>query len=1043
MIFPFSDDTTSETGTALNGLGNEADLFPASFAQEQQWRTFDQRGPDNLIHHLSLALHLQGRVDMAALQHSLDALALRHETLRTHFVMVNGCLQQCVVPRLTLPLPLLDFRTLENDQRSAQLQQTAQDEARRPFDLAQGPLLRTTLLWLEREEYVLLLTLHRSIADAWSVNLWSQELRTLYASFVAGKPSSLPELSVQYADYAAWQREWLQGELLEQELDYWKQRLSGAPAILELPTDHPRPAIPTYQHTQSHFHLSSTLTAELDALARQEGVTLFMLLLATCQLWLSRLTGQHDIVVGTSTAGRSQLELAGLIGCFANTLALRCEMTTDATFHELLEQVRETALEAYEHQELPFELLMHALHPNHNLSYQPIIQAFFAFQELPQAGSPVPSTGLQFTAMDLDTNATPYDLMLSFSEGPGEERELVGSITYRSDLFESATILHWTKQLHMLLECIVADPQQPLSVLLTLNETELQRLLERWSTLTTIWSQVLRIASPDIHTNFFEAGGDSILSLLVVTRAREAGLVLTPQQIFQHQTIAELAKVAKVAVTAASTLAQEAEEGLVPLTPIQHWFFEQKLLDPHHWNQTVLLEIVDPLITPQVLQQALKHLTQQHHALTLRFKRGTQGWEQYRIGEESDTLEAVRFVDLSRVLANEQANSFAEEAARAQASLHLTDGPLLRLVYFAMGDRPSRLLIVIHHLAVDGVSWRILLQDLQTVCQQLLRHEPVQLPQRTASFKHWAERLQTYATSEEIRQQRAYWLADDRRDIPLLPVDFAVDRSVNIEAAASSLTMGLSLTETDALLHHVAKAYHTQIHEILLTALVLACASWTGSRRLLVDIEGHGREGVIEDVDLSQTVGWFTTIFPVLLDLKTTPSNGGLGNAIKTIKELVRALPHNGIGYGLLRYVSGESEMRSELQDMPQAEISFNYLGQFDPLAEDPTDSLFSLTDESCGPPHSLRARRRYVLDVTGIVTQGRLHVEWKYCTQLHRLETVETLARRYIEMLRALIEHCQASLVGEYTPSDFSGSKLNQAKLDKIMAKLRTQKQA
>ncbi len=1030
MALSLSDDSA-------NGLGNGAYLFPASFVQEK-WGRPDQSQPEYLTHNIIAVLRFQAKLDLLALLHSNAALVSRYETLRTHFVTIHGSFQQCVVPNLTIPLPLIDLRTLQRDEQAALIQLTAQDDACCPFNLEYGPLIRTTLLWVDDEEYLLLLTLHRSIADAWSVGIWSRELNALYTSFAAGTPLLLPELPIQYADYAAWQREWLQEERLEQELTYWKKHLAGVSTVLNLPTDRPRPALQHYQSTHYRFNLPSPLVTALDALAQKRGVTRFILLLAAFQLLLARLTRQDDILVGTATAGRTQVELEGLIGCFANTLLLRCKMATGATFDELLQQVQEVALEAYEHQELPFDLLADVLQANY---HSPLPQVFFDLQERAPALSANSNEAFQFVNMDLDTNTMPYDLMLSFFEETGPEPALVGKITYQTDLFEQATIVRWTKQLLLLLECAIVDPQQPLSVLLSLRETELQRLLDRWGILTHIWAQVLKIEPPDVHTNFFEAGGDSILSLLVVTKAREAGLLLTPKQIFEHQTIAELAKVAGTAI--AGMVGAEAEEGQVPLTPIQHWFFDQQLPEPHHWNQAVLLKITEPLITPHILEHACTYLINHHGALFLRFKRTLKGWEQYSIRPKISPTDIVRFVDLSKMPETEQNSTFAEEAARAQASLNLSDGPLLRFVYFAIGDGSSRLLIAIHHLAVDVVSWRILLEDLQVVCQQLLRREPMHIPYKTTSFKAWAERLHAYARSQQIRQQASYWLTEDRRSVPSLPTDFAIDRSVNIEAIASSVTMELNVAETDALLHEVAKAYHTQIQEILLTALVLTCIPWTGSRCLLVDVEGHGREAMVEDVDLSRTIGWFTAIFPALLDLRAVPALHDLGNAIKAIKEQIRNIPQNGIGYGLLRYLSDDTGLQSALQSMPQAEISFNYLGQLGSRAEDQPVSLFTQTNESCGPAHSLQSHRRYMLDVNGAVAQGRFHIEWTYCPQLHSRETVEMLARRYIETLQELIEHCRTATVGEYTPSDFSGSNLNQAKLDKIMAKIRSNKQA
>ncbi len=551
--------------------------------------------------------------------------------------------------------------------------------------------------------------------------------------------------------------------------------------------------------------------------------------------------------------------------------------------------------------------------------------------------------------------------------------------------------------------------------------------------LADAWMRVLGIERIDIHTNFFEAGGDSILSLLVIARVREAGLVLTPKQMFQHQSIAELARVA--VPTSLAPGEQETVDGEIPLTPIQQWFFSQGLPNPHHWNQSVLLTVSNPLLSRQRLEQAIAHIVEHHSALLFRFTHRNQQWEQHSRSGEGESNKIVRFLDLSALQAGERERAFTEAAAQAQASLNLENGPLMRAVHVALGEQPQRLLLVVHHLVMDSVSWRILLEDLQTACLQIVQGRQVQLPYRTASFKTWAQGMHTYARSQEVRAEASYWLAEKRHRILPLPVDFAPEKSVNREFATDSVQAHLSVEETDALLHEAASAYHTQIHELLLAALLLACAPWTGRRLLLVDVEGHGREAVIEGIDISRTVGWFTSMFPVLLDLETGPGGAEPGNVIKAVKEQVRGIPRNGIGYGLLRYMSDEAEIRAALQALPQAEISFNYLGQFGTLLAD--DAFFRVTDETSGPTHDRTGQRSHLLEVNGLVAHGRFSVIWKYCTRLHRLETIEGLARRYIETLRALVEHCRTS-AGGYTPSDFSGSGLNQAKLDKIMAKIR-----
>ncbi len=538
--------------------------------------------------------------------------------------------------------------------------------------------------------------------------------------------------------------------------------------------------------------------------------------------------------------------------------------------------------------------------------------------------------------------------------------------------------------------------------------------------LADIWAQVLRLEQVGIQDNFFELGGDSILSIQIVAKANQAGLQLTPKQVFDRPTIVELAAV----VSTVENIQEEQRliTGEVPLTPIQHWFFAQNQLDSHYWNQSLLLEIQQGHEL-NLWEQVVQHLVEHHDALRLRFHRQESGWKQIISAAEETAV--FTQIDLS-VLPDEQKTAIEKTAAELQASLNLSDGSLVKFALFDLGAQTSRrLLIIIHHLAVDGISWRILLEDLQTAYQQLSQGETITLPNKTTSFQEWSYRLQEYAQSPTLKQELNYWLTQLKKPISPLPVDYAEGK--NTVAEARTVSVSLSQQETQALLQDVHQAYHTQINDVLLTALVQAFAEWTGENSLLLELEGHGREDIFSDVNLSRTVGWFTTHFPALL-IGTVED---LGNALKAVKEQLRSIPNRGFGYGVLRYLSDEGE---QLQGLPQAEVLFNYLGQTDQVMSQ--SSLFAPAQESAGSARSLRGGRVYLLEVVAIVVGGQLQVNWTYSEAIHQRATVEKLANSFIKALRSLITHCQSPESAGFTPSDFPQAKLNQQDLDKFLAK-------
>jgi amino acid adenylation domain-containing protein/non-ribosomal peptide synthase protein (TIGR01720 family) len=1539
--------------------------LPLSFAQQRLW--FLEQLLPGAVYTMPAAIRVGGMLRLDVLQRSFAEVVRRHEILRTTFSLVNGNPVQAIAPQLDLTIPLVDLRGLPAAQQAAESQRQIAAVTQRSFDLAQLPLFHVSVLQTDAEQ-ILLVNLHHIIADGWSIDILLREVAALYHAFLSGQPSPLPELPIQYADFALWQRQTLQQATYATQLAYWQSQLAEPLPVLHLPTDHPRPAVQRFQGEGRSHRLPSSLVAALKTYSQQSGVTLFMVLLAAFKGLLHRYTGQTDILVGTPIANRNQTELEGLIGFFVNTLALRTDLSGNPTFGELLQRVRELTLAAYAHQDVPFEAIVDALQLDRNLSHAPLVQVMFVLQ-MPTAWD-LPE--LNLTPLPLPRRTAKFDLTLDITE---TAQGLVMEMEYSTDLWEGATIERMLRQFHVLLEGIVEtqtqepslsldrlplltaserqhlltlgnpiaanpipdhspcihdwftaqatqtpeaialteadqhltyreldrrsnqlahylqsqgigvesrvglyverslttiiailgilksgaayvplDPAYPperltfilsdanVSLVLTqsdlveslslsvpsicldtelsitaasdaplhppvfpdnlayiiytsgstgqpkgvaiphcnvtrlftatqpwfnfnhedvwtwfhshafdfsvweiwgallyggrlvvvpyelsrspaafyalllqqgvtvLNQTpsafrqlmqaeplvtsslplrlrlvmfggealEFQSLrpwfdrhgeapqlvnlygitettvhvtyyplqpnqispasligqpipdlqlylldaqlqpvplgmpgeiyvggaglargyfnhpgltaerfiphpysdrpgarlyrtgdlaryradgsleywgradqqvklrgfrielgeiestlsqhpqvqdvvvvvredepgqkrlvayvvcpkysvdcpeaqavssdLRRWvqdrlpsymvpasfvrleklpltangkidrrvlpspqldrleagytpartaveQTLVAIWREVLGVETVGIHDNFFELGGDSILSIQVIARATQEGLQFTPKQLFQHQTIAELALVVDTAPRAIAP--QGLVTGTLPLTPIQHWFFNQPLVERHHWNQSLLLE-VPQMLTLSMLEQIVQRLLEHHDALRLRFQ-DKDGWQQWHSGLDEAT--PCLQIDLSALPDARQSAAIASLLLPLQASLDLTVGPLLRLVLFHRGgDRPNQLLWVIHHLAVDGVSWRILLEDFQTLYQQLQQREtpsePLRLPAKTTAFKNWAERLQTYAESDELQSELETWLSLQQYVSPL-PLDNPAGE--NTVAAIATVTTLLDAAETQALLQDVPAVYRTQINDILLTALAQAFAGWTGGSTLRLDLEGHGREDLFDEIDLSRTVGWFTSIFPVWLNLNPVTD---WGDAIQSVKQQLRQIPLQGIGFGLLRYLSSTG---APLRSLPPAQVSFNYLGQIDQtLPETISETArLRLAPEGLSATQtqvvqSLRNPRPYLLDVSGLILGGQLQMTWAYSAAIHRQDTIERLAQDFLAALRSLIAHCQSSQARAYIPSDFPDVQLSQEQLDSVLAEIK-----
>ncbi|AHJ31215.1 non-ribosomal peptide synthetase [Nodularia spumigena CS-584] len=1524
---------TQITSLSLVPVARDKDL-PLSFAQQRMW-FLSQLDGESTSYNESFQLRIVGKLSVTALEKSINEIIRRHEVLRTNFPTVEGVPFQVIRPNLNLSIPVIDVQNFTE----TTVQKIITQEVNKSFDLGTEPLIRATLLQQDPESHLLLITMHHIIIDGWSMGVFFKELEALYPAFIQGKPSPLQELTIQYADFALWQREWLTKEVQDKQLEYWKQQLAGAPPLLELPTDYPRPPEQTFAGASVEFHIDADLTSQLVTLSQKSGVTLFMTLLTAFAVVLHRYSGQDDICIGSPFANRNRREIDTLIGFFVNTLVLRTQWSGNPSFSQLLEKVRSVVWDAHAHQDIPFEQVVEALKPERSLGYNPLFQALFVLENFSLDTLELPDISL--TPEIIDRGTSKFDLSVSAWQ---TKKGLKGFWEYNSDLFASDTIRRMIGHFQTLLAAIVKDPQEKVRDLPLLTESERHQLLVEWnnthtdypqdkclhqlfeeqvektpdavavvfenqqltyqqlnsranqlahylqslgvkpdtlvglcverslemaigvlgilkaggaylpidpeyppervsfmledaqvslllsqksllnqlpldnqanpcqiicldqetfnlaltenpslqsqpdhlayviytsgstgrpkgvmiehsaivnlsltwaktfqvqnhsrllqfgsfsfdlsvaeittafvtgaclylanketllpsqslvdfltankithsflspsalsvlpkaslpdlqcltvggeacttelvnqwgtkrrfyncygpteSTVTAtiflcqpngkkppigkplsnlriyildahhqplppgipgelciagvglargylnrpettaekfitidifgqveriyktgdlarwgadgnieylgridnqvkirgfrielgevetalnrnpdirtscviaredipgqkqlvayvvpdqhctvtigelrqylkeklpeymvphafvileslpvtpngkidrralpapdsrdglevsfvaprnqtekilaqIWAEVLRVKQVGIYDNFFELGGDSILSIQILAKAKQAGLQLTLKQLFAHQAIAQLAAVAGTVKTI--EVKQEVVTGALPLTPIQHWFFEQNLPEAHHFNQAFLLSFPSDL-KPELLKQVFQQLLVHHDALRLRFTQSESNWQQM-YSAPNDNI-AFSEIDISVLPESEQQAAIEAKVALFQASLNLSDN-LVQVAFFNLGNQKrAQLLIAIHHLAIDGVSWRILLDDLQTAYQQLDQSKAIQLPAKTTAFKDWSEKLTAYAQSQALKSEAAYWLNETRAAVPSIPVDYT--KGENTVAAANTVLLSLSEAETQALLHDVPKAYNTQINDVLLTALALVLSKWTNSKNVLFNLEGHGREDIVDGVDLSRTIGWFTTIFPVVVEL---PATDNLADALKSVKEQLRAIPNKGIGYGLLCYLSQDPEIATQLKTLPQAEISFNYLGQFDQQIN--TTSWMQVASESAGKMHGLQNNRPYVLEIDSIIAEEKLRIEWTYSTNLHQRATIENLAQEFVKTLQELIAHCALPESVGNTPSDFPLLKLNQLEIDQLLASL------
>ena len=972
--------------------------MPMSFAQERLW-FLDQLEPGNSAYNMAGAIRLRGDVDLAALRAAFDQVVDRHESLRTVFPTVDG--RGYASPAAVRPV-LVDVEAHQA------LESWLREEQARPFNLATGPLIRASALRVAAGELVLAVTMHHIVSDGWSIDVFLDELCRGYAAHVDGKPAQLPPLPVQYIDFAAWQRQRFADGQLTSQLSYWRDVLAGAPTLLELPTDRPRPEAQSYRGAVHTMSIDAPLAALVSLRAREQGVTSFMTLLAAFGVALNRWSGQDDMVIGFPAAGRGRSELEPLIGMFVNTVPIRLQVPAGTSFGSLLTQVRSRTVDALTNQDVPFEKLVDELGVTRSLSWSPVFQVMFISQQSRPA-PPLPA-GLRVEPISAEDSTTAkFDLTLAIAE---RADGMTVSLEYDRALFDAATIERFAVEYVGALRAGLEAPEAMLGnpihlraprfggqeegVASTNTHTNPATPVE--AVLADIWRQVLRLDKVSVTDNFFEVGGDSIVSIQVIAQLRDRGWRVDPRQMFRHQTIRALAAVAEPVAGVSHVV--EDHKGPLALTPMQQLFFDLNPPTPNHFNQSLLLTVA-PGAEAEALQAALTETQRVHAALRSRFRTGANGWEQV-IRPETDIV-------------LETAHEIGAACQAAQRSLDLDRGPVFRavLINAAAG---SRLFLVVHHLVVDAVSWRVILADLETAYAQARRGQPPALPAEHCGPA--AHRVIANAwVAAHGGAEASYWTGVTEAAGPLFE-----PASPWSAPRGGTVTRTLAKDDTSPLLSAAHRAYNTTTGDLLLAAFARALGAVTGRGQFLVDVEGHGRDA-LPAADLSRSVGWFTTLYPVRLAAVATSDAATL---IRSVKESSRSVPNGGIGFGLRPSAAGSALV---------TDVSFNFLGQTNASLG---DGLFrSLAPEPSGDPVAADLPRRYRLELNASVVEGRLVTQYSYDASIVSNPRVEEVADRTLAALRELIAHCTSVQGPRYTPSDFSAVPVDQQELDALLSDL------
>ncbi|MFC6021706.1 condensation domain-containing protein [Plantactinospora solaniradicis] len=1081
-----------------------------SFGQETLWY-LDQVNPDSALYNIPGPMHLTGKVDVAALQDALADVARRHEVLHSCFRTDEDGTPYVVTVAPEPLLPLVDVSRLGDDHRDRRVRALIHETVVAPFDLAEDALFRATLIKRAEDDHVLVLVFHHIVFDGWSPTVFMRDLAEFYRARTEDVPARLPELTVQYLDFAAWHRARLTGPRLRRGLEFWRSELAGLNRE-ELPLDHPRPAVQSYAGDGLTLVIEAELADRVREFSRRNGVTAFVTMLAVLDVLIYRWTRQGDVCIGVATSGRIHPTANDLVGYFNNVLPFRTQVTADLRFDELVQRCAGTVAGVLDHEEVPLGKILSAGDFERDLARHPLFDVSYTYQNvLPYTGGLGELGFSRYAGTDIGYVApgtAKFDLSFGISDdGTGP---MIGDVGYATALFDRATAERLAAWYPALVAAAMTDPgtaigdiagpdlvragggpgatvagpapAPPVEALAgeappaealageappaetppaetspgealagsrprTENPTPTGVRTDAAEVMCALFADLLGRERVGADEGFFALGGDSIKSIQLVARARRAGLLITRQQVFTHRTPAALAGVAQRPGTDAPVV-PENDAGPIPLTPAMREFAERAGM-PAVFAHSALVATPAGLDL-DALGAAVLALVNRHEMLRSRLLRADEhdpaSWS-LQVAEPSapaiDSVRAwVRGVDAAGLSPDALADAVAAHGRAAAGRLDPRDGVTAQLVWLDRGpDVEGRLVVVVHGLVVDLLSWRVLLPDLAAAYTAVRDGDPPAPPRIEASFGRWARALARRSTDPDLVAELPDWeriLAPGEPPPGGRPLDPRRDTTSTLRRVTAALPYGVS----GELLTRVPDAFHAETGDVLLIALAAAAAEWRATRGdgagpVLVDVERHGREPLAGDVDTSGTVGWFAATHPVRLEFGDADfadiRAGGptAGRMVKRAREQLAAVPGNGLGYGLLRHLAPDAGRR--LAGLPTPSIGLRYAGAIIGDGVDPW-RLLDLGGELAGTVPVAHA-----IEAVGVVRDtlggAQLHLSLSAPEHLLAEGPLGELCEGWAAMLVGLAGHATDPTAGGHVPSDFPLVELSQDELDQIEA--------
>lgn len=1028
--------TAAPTSWVVLPKSAERACYPLSAAQKRLW-VLQQMQEDATAYNMSSAYLLPTLLNPVLLAEALAQLLARHEMLRTVFRKdAQEQVQQWVLPALEIQQV---FTHYPEALPLAEIAARFRAEALQPFDLASAPLLKIALYQTDEAQCVLGYVMHHIISDGWSMNVFFTELLALYQGQQQRRAVPLAPLPFQYKDYAVWQQEQLAQGALAAQGAYWQEQFRQGWPRLDLGRQLPRPAVKTFAGTLAEFTIPAPQLQALEHLCHRLGGSVFMGLFTLVNALLARHTALTDVVLGVPTAGREFAGVEQQIGCYINTLALRTRFSLDDTLAQLFETVKHSMLAGFENQSYPFDKLVEDLKLKRDVSRSPLFDIMVVLQNTQDvhvaAGADpdaLPELGARPLAYTGDSSK--FDLTWFFVET--EHKELLLRLEYNTDLYEAATIAQLARHFMALLHLFLEQRSEPLRLLGLCPPAELAQAkaapLEyaglftaaelsaehfeaavgpKETRLLAVWQEVLAVDTISRTDDFFALGGDSIKAIQLVAKLKKHQLHLSVAEAMQHTTLRQMAAVLREEQV---VIEEETVSGPVPLSPIQQYFFSAVATAPAHYNQSVVLHSPTPVDLNQ-LTAVLHALAERHDMLRAVYYQENGTWMQEVRTHPDVALEVHSFRDVALA---ENLATVESISDKAQASFDLQAGPLFKGVLYQHQDQDT-LLLCAHHLVVDGVSWRILLEDFEALYTDAQAARAPQPLPRTHSYRKWVQHLQALADSALLQGASARWQAVEHQ-LSHLPKD--EPQAPNREQDAAQLHVQLTAAQTQALTQAAHRVLKADVQDLLVAALGQGLHACFEVAQLGLMMESHGRNSVLA-LDLSRTVGWFTAMFPVLLP-RCQPD---ALLYLMEVKEAIREYVGVGSHYGIWRYLAADKPAPA-----PVAEVCFNYLGQFQAASTERKTS-FTLSTEGKGAERNAQQQRLFALDATAAIAGQELQLSLRYSAGQYQPATMQRLLAQWHEKLLLLVAACEAAEIKFLTASDVTADKVELPALLKL----------